>query len=272
MKIPTLIALALLLAGCAGARPPAAGPDGADRRDAIAEALAASVQLFAQRNGGRRAGSGVVIAVEGERRALILTAAHLLAPGEVESIVAVEPDSGAHIEASLRLIDVDSDVALVEADGLTAPAVRLQRDARLGDPVWVVSYPWGRRGTFVTGVVSQIHERAGGTGIPMEGPVGLIDAAVSYGTSGGGVFDSRSGRLLGIVRGYRTARISLPGAESGSLEFPIAGETTVIPTLALLCLLRDAGVEPPLPAREPMAVETASACGPGRMERADAAG
>ncbi len=270
MKSPILIVLALMLAGCAGARQPAAGPGTADRRDIIAEALAGSVQLFAQRPQGRRAGSGVVIAVEGEDRALILTAAHLLVPGEVDSIVAVEPGSGSHIEASLRLLDVENDVALLEAEGLAAAPLRLQADARLGDPVWVVSFPWGRRGTFVTGVVSQIHERDGGTGIPMEGPVGLIDAAVSYGTSGGGVFDSRSGRLLGIVRGYRTARISLPGAESEALEFPIAGETTVIPTPALLCLLRDAGLEPPLPAQEPTAVETA--CGPGQMERADAAG
>ncbi len=270
MRVPIQIVLALLLVGCAGARQPATVSESSDRRDTIAEALAGSVQLFAQRQKGRRAGSGVVVAIEDEDRALILTAAHLLVPGEVESIVAVEPGSGAQIEASLRLLDVESDIALLEAEGLVAAPVRLQPDARLGDPVWVVSFPWGRRGTFVTGVVSQIDARAGGTGIPMEGPVGLIDAAVSYGTSGGGVFDSRSGRLLGIVRGYRTARISLPGAESESLEFPIAGETTVIPTPALLCLLRDAGVEPPMPGQEK--TPAAMACGPGQMERADAAG
>ena len=65
----------------------------------------------------------------------------------------------------------------------------------------------------------------------------LIDAAVSYGTSGAGVFDGRTGRLVGIVRGYRTAKLSLPGPEPAALDLPIADETTVVPTSAILCLI-----------------------------------
>ena len=59
--------------------------------------------------------------------------------------------------------------------------------ARLGDNVWVVSFPWGRRGTVVNGFVSQITDAWSSVPLPLEGPAGLIDAAVSYGTSGGGV-------------------------------------------------------------------------------------
>ena len=98
-------------------------------------------------------------------------------------------------------------------------------------------------------MVSQIASADDGDLLPFEGPVGLIDAAVSYGTSGGGVFDGESGRLVGIVRGYRTAKLAMPGNDAAPLEFPIAGETTVIPTSDILCLLRRAGLADRLPWR-----------------------
>jgi hypothetical protein len=50
--------------------------------------------------------------------------------------------------------------------------------------------------------------------------------------------DARSGKLVGIVRSYRTAKLNLPGTPAQSLEFPIAGETTVVPVSQILCLLR----------------------------------
>jgi S1-C subfamily serine protease len=67
----------------------------------------------------------------------------------------------------------------------------------------------------------------------------MVDAPVNYGTSGGGVFDARSGRLVGIVRGYRTVRMSVPGNTDAALTLPVAGETTVIPTEDILCFLAD---------------------------------
>ncbi|MCG8361152.1 MAG: serine protease [Kiloniellales bacterium] len=268
---PTFLGLLalLLVAACSVAGPSnqTAWQDRAEPQDIIAESLASSVQLFAQREVGRRAGSGVVLDVD-DGRALVLTAGHLLVPGAEQSVVAIAPGSGARLEASLLLLDEAADIALFEVEGLAAPPVRLKEEARLGDPVWVVSFPWGRRGTFVTGVVSQIADRDGRPGIPIAGPVGLIDAAVSYGTSGGGVFDARSGRLLGIVRGYRTAKITLPGGDAGKLEFPIAGETTVIPTTEILCRLGDAGLE--TNTALPLA-EGATACRDVQMERAEAA-
>jgi hypothetical protein len=43
---------------------------------------------------------------------------------------------------------------------------------------------------------------------------------------------------VGIVRSYRTAKLSLPGTPAQSLELPIAGETTVVPVSEILCVLR----------------------------------
>ena len=229
----------------------------------IESAVAASVQLFADRDGGaRRAGSGVVVAVDENGTALILTAAHLIEPMVKQTVSVSDPGGAGIIPARILHSDADSDVAILEADGLNRPPVAWHGDGRLGDDVWVVSYPWGRHRTLVSGVVSQVEEmrrddprwgpETATTSI--EGPVRLIDAAVSYGTSGGGVFDRHTGSLLGIVRGYRTAKLSFPGGGDESLNVPIAGETTVIPTSRILCVLQAAQLTDRLAAR-PQAVQ-----------------
>ena len=231
----SLLSLAAGLSACA----PVPAPDGP--RDVIAQSLASSVQLFAERQDGkRRAGSGVALSVDGDGRALILTAAHLVEPPVQQAVFVHKPGQVERIEAEILTVDHDLDVAVLGASGLEVQPVELKTSARLGDNVWVVSFPWGRRGTVVNGFVSQIASDQNNTVIPVEGPVSLIDAAVSYGTSGGGVFDGQSGELIGIVRGYRTARLSLPGSQAGTLDLPIAGETTVIPSSEILCLLNSA--------------------------------
>ena len=212
-------------------------------RDVIGQSMAASVQLFAERaDGKRRAASGVVLASGQEGTSLVLTAAHLLVPAVDQSVTVARPGRPERLAARILALDEAEDIAILEVEDLPIQPVRLQDSATLGDPVWVVSFPWGQRGTVVGGAVSQISQTPARDGMPIEGPVGLIDAAVSYGTSGGGVFDARSGRLVGIVRGYRTAKIALP--DSGrSLEFPIAGETTVIPVNKILCALSRTGLD-----------------------------
>jgi S1-C subfamily serine protease len=204
----------------------------------IAHSLAASVQLHAEREGGvRRWGSGVAFSRDGARRTLVLTAAHLVAPAVSQKVYVTMP-GGAPVEAAILALNENADVAVLAVDDLAVTPIALQDTARLGDNVWVVSFPWGRRGTVVSGVVSQIAPAGNtDTSMPFSGPISLIDAAVSYGTSGGGVFDARTGQLVGIVRGYRTAKLSLPGAADQSVDLPIAGETTVISTATIRCLV-----------------------------------
>lgn len=228
---------------------------GADRQENVIEqAIASSVQLYAERQGGkRRAGSGVVAAVGADGSALILTAAHLIEPLVEQRVYFAGPGGSKNREARILYSDAKSDTAILEARGMNLPPVELQQTASLGDEVWVVSYPWGRHRTLVSGVVSRVADLPDQDTGGIEGPVRLIDAAVGYGTSGGGVFDRRTGALLGIVRGYRTAKLSFPGAGAESLDLPIAGETTVIPTDRILCVLQ---------AARPMAQLTLLASGP----------
>lgn len=215
--------------------------DAVDRRTAVIEtSLAGTVQLFTERaGGGRRAGSAVVIAVDpATDRTLILTTAHLLKPVVRQSIYAARPLHGDRVPVAVLAMDLEADLALLSASGLGLSAIELQSTSVLGDGVWVVAFPWGRARTVVNGVVSQITWRTGlHDRVPISGPVRLIDASVSYGMSGGGVFDRTTGGLAGIVRGYRTAELALSGSADSSLKLPVAGETTVIPSIEIGCFL-----------------------------------
>ena len=215
--------------------------------DIVSSTLESSVQLFTDRAGGaHRAGSGVVLTADVDGTSLILTAAHLVEPPTDQIVEVVSPRTGQRVGATILASDADIDIAVVEASGLPVTPVTMKTESRLGDDVWVMSFPWGRRGTLVNGVVSQIA--GSGPVVPVEGSVALIDAVVGYGTSGGGVFDDGTGEMIGIVRGYRTARLSLSGDTAQTLDLPIAGETTVIPTDDILCFLQANGLTERLPA------------------------
>ena len=71
-------------------------------------------------------------------------------------------------------------------------------------------------------------------------PALKTDAAVGYGSSGGGVFDVPGGRLVGLVEGYRTARVML-GADKG-FDVPMPGETFVAPAAKIKRFLQDRGL------------------------------
>jgi S1-C subfamily serine protease len=85
----------------------------------------------------------------------------------------------------------DLDVALVEAEGLTAPPLPLDtaRQLSVGDDIFVAGNPEGLEGTFTRGIIS---------GLRSEGGLLQIDAPVSPGSSGGPVVDSY-GHVVGLT-------------------------------------------------------------------------
>jgi serine protease Do len=222
------------LCGCAGAETPPS------KNDVIAHTLATTLQLVAERPGGsRRSGSAVLLGDPSGGRQLVLTAHHVLAPDAEQRLVAHFPDGKREVEATLLASDPEADLALLAISSPDSAQARLRQQAFLGDEVWVVAFPWGRRRTVVKGVVSQIDapDDVAGEAAPIGGPVRLIDASISYGMSGGGVFDAGTGDLLGIVRGYRTAQLSVQGADAQPLQVPLAGETTVVSAARIVCFL-----------------------------------
>jgi len=85
----------------------------------------------------------------------------------------------------------DLDVALVEAEGLTAAPLQLDtvRQLSVGDDIFVTGNPEGLEGTFTRGIVS---------GVRSQGGILQIDAPVSPGSSGGPVVDAY-GRVVGVT-------------------------------------------------------------------------
>lgn len=243
-----VLAILPILAACST-------PNGPDQRaDVIKHMFSSTAQIIVERDGkSRNTGSGVVLKVDGKAgRTLLLTAKHVVEPLGNERVYVVGPRRRSWLDAKVLAVSSEFDLALVETTGLPAAEARLKGDATLGDDIWVVAFPWGQRRTLVTGIVSQIDRNdddqnmAKGE-IPISGPVTLIDAAASFGTSGGGVFDIDSGQLLGIVRGYRTVTFSLPGNQSEPIKFPVGGETTVVPTAHIAAFLREAKLDALVP-------------------------
>lgn len=91
--------------------------------------------------------------------------------------------------------DENKDICLVEARGLTAKPARqaLATSLKVGDPVYAVGAPQGLELSLSNGIVSQLRG----------GPPPLIQttAAISPGSSGGGLFDA-GGRLVGFTTLY----------------------------------------------------------------------
>lgn len=232
-----LLAVVLLVSSCASAV-------GVSDRDAVIRSiLGSTVQLRADREGGgRRAASGIVLASDPKTgRSWILTTRHFLDPPGHQQVYVSTPGRKGRVKAAVSAVSPDIDLVVIEVEGLSLPPVKFRETVHLGDEVWVVAFPWGRRLTLVSGVVSQIVSEEGE--LAVTGPARMVDASVSYGASGGGVFDATSGELIGIVEGYRTAGVAIPEAPERALQVPVPGETTVISSRAIRQFLAVSGLE-----------------------------
>jgi hypothetical protein len=249
-RLTRLIVCATLLGVAAGcATSPPALPS---REKVLNRILPATVQISLEQDGRRfRSGSGVVI---GERPAgggagsecFILTSGHTLAgladPQQVYVLLDRHRGKGSRRVARVlaRRDDRTLDLALLQIQADDCVAADLGASPALGDAIWVVAFPWGREMTLVGGVVSQVN------GEPVDDPESgarlMVDASVSYGASGGGVFDATTGRLIGVVEGYRTARVSFKGDSAARyIDVPVPGETYVVPLADVRRFLVDSG-------------------------------
>jgi hypothetical protein len=239
------VALALLTGGCAT---PAASL--LSTEDVLQRLLPSSVQIVLERDGRRfRSGSGAVIAATDSPKGVdcwILTSGHTLARGAEGAQVSVWLDRhlgrGRRAAATVVAVrdDAQVDLALLRVAAPRCATARLGEPPGLGRAVWVVAFPWGRNMTLVSGVVSQVNREDAGE--EDQAPRLMIDASVSYGASGGGVYEARTGQLVGLVEGYRTARVPVAGENrAGHVDVPVPGETYVTPLSQIRRFLADSG-------------------------------
>jgi serine protease Do len=233
------LGLALLAAGCASSA-------ALSSRDvALRLITSATVSLRLDREPGmRRSASGVAIAVDRERaRTWIVTSRHLFERVDAGPVLVTGAGRARPLAARVVGLSPDVDLALLEVEATDIPVAALKPAAQLGDEVWVVAFPRGRRATLVSGIISQLAQ----DGV-VEGAAAMVDAPVSYGASGGGVFDRSTGQLVGIVEGYRTARVKVTGSPERTVDIPFPGETTVVSAAAIRRFLSTVdGVERLLP-------------------------
>ena len=207
------------------------------RADVIEQIVPSAVQIVLERDGERfRSGSGVAIATRPSDQGtecFLLTSGHTLARrSETDRLFVLfgrHRSTGTKASAAIVAYrdSEEPDLALLRARTDECVPAQFGNPPALGDPIWVVAYPWGRNMTLVGGIVSQLN--ADPPGDRATAPRFIVDASVSYGSSGGGVYDA-DGRLVGVVEGYRTARVTFEGdAPRQSITVPVPGETYVVP-------------------------------------------
>jgi len=249
----TLLAALILLGGCASAPARESSDRSAveiHRRHVIDRILESTVQVALEREGKRfRSGSGVVMAGRpgaGGADCFVLTSGHTFSKTSAETTVRVLLDRqhgpGRSVLATVlahRDSD-DLDLALLQIASGDCPAATLGRAPAMGEEIWVVAFPWGRNMNLVSGVISQVD--LDDLAAPDGAPRLMVDASVSYGASGGGVYSAETGELVGIIEGYRTARVSFQvDNHPGQIDVPVPGETYVVSLAQIRRFLGETG-------------------------------
>jgi hypothetical protein len=201
------------------------------------------VEVLVVRDGRMVArGSGVALAARnenGEEVCYLLTVGHVVAltGGATELLVGGVEDGGVGHRVPgrlLRRIDAgDRDLAVVRAGGLACHPARLGDGREPAAAVWLAGFP--RRG------LARVWPGHFREPRPPGASRWMVDGGVTEGASGGGVFDARSGELVGLIQGYWTARLVGPAGPIGG-EVP-TGATAVIPLAQVRRLLQDWGLE-----------------------------
>ena len=253
--VSTTLVAAVLAAGLLLVASPILGAAGSrssnPRATTVQKVFPSAVRLQLAVNGEIvRSASGIAFARR-EGTSYVLTNAHVVEPardwkGPAE--VRVLPGTGAPVVAKVvaRGRVPDFDLAVLEVPGeLPVTPLAPDEDLELGDDLVVIGAPFGKGLSVAAGIVSQVeYEHTENAAAPRT-PTGLkTDAAIGYGSSGGGVFDVGGGRLIGVVEGYRTARVAFGGhdAEEYSFDVPMPGETFVAPAAKIRRFLREHGL------------------------------
>ena len=131
-------------------------------------------------------GSGVVVGAEA-----VVTNCHVLAKAKRVSVKR-EKES---FDAKLAMWDVKRDLCQLRVAGLRAPAVMVADSSKVtvGQSVFAIGNPKGLELTMSAGLVSSLRRNAAGQMVLIQ-----TSAAISGGSSGGGLFDAQ-GMLVGLT-------------------------------------------------------------------------
>lgn len=195
-----------------------------------------------------RAASGVVVAVEGDT-SYVLTNEHVVQreglAGNASFQVVVERPRLHRLKARVihegKVPEEDLALLAVYGEALTPVSLAAEEQVDVGDDVVVVGAPYGRSLSVSSGIVSQVE-------VDEQDPrlqKGMkTDAPIGYGASGGGVFEVPGGKLVGVVEGYRTAKVAFGGISRDDFSFdvPMPGETFLAPPTKIRGFIARSGI------------------------------
>ncbi len=265
--LPPVVA-ALAAAALVAVLPRPGAAEGGNARTATVQKVVPSAVRLQIAAAGKivRSASGIAFAREGSHT-YILTNAHVVDPDRswadpVELRVLVTGEKAplrGRVLARGRVPDVD--IAVVEVRDTTIPVTPVASDDRLdlGEDLIVIGAPFGKGLSVAAGIVSQVEYEFDENGAGPRIPKALkTDAAIGYGSSGGGIFDVPSGRLIGLVEGYRTARVEFGKEETYAFDVPMPGETFAAPAAKIRRFLQEHGLARLAPGRGGAAVSSAA--------------
>lgn len=152
---------------------------------------------------GQGSGSAVIIDSDG----FLLTNAHVVRGADAVRVTLAD---GSRHDAEVVGEDPTSDIAVLQIDATSLPALDIASDIDVGAPVLAIGSPFGLEGSVTSGIVSALDRSiSDGQGSTLTGLV-QTDAAINPGNSGGALVDGE-GRLVGI----NTAIFSTTGASAG---------------------------------------------------------
>ncbi len=147
-------------------------------------------------------GSGVIFGVKRDGLTPttgILTNCHVVKGHRQATVERLGKKSAANV----LICDSDRDMALLEIGGELPFALRRTSPLKIGEPVYAIGAPQGLELSISEGIVSQLRSTDLG-----KDPLIQTTAAISPGSSGGGLFDS-DGRLIGLTTMSRKEAQSL---------------------------------------------------------------
>jgi serine protease Do len=183
--------------------------------------LPAVVSIDVRGPQGSGNGSGFAIRARPDDKAecVLVTDQHVVV--NADTLTVRFYDDSEH-EARLRVLDVSTDVAILDVDAVP-PAVldfRPLREVRVGEPVIAVGSPYGLAGSVTSGIVSGLDRTMyAPNGIPIDNMI-QTDALINPGNSGGPLI-GLDGLVVGINDQVRLdERFGLPSG----LGFAIPGD------------------------------------------------
>lgn len=157
----------------------------------------------------RPIGLGSAVVIDSGR---LVTNCHVLAKAKAVFVRRVN----VMYEAKLEHADAPRDLCILQVANFSAPAVQVRsvKDLKVGERVYAIGNPKGLEVTLSEGLISGLRSELLNESIDKEGnSLVQTTAALSPGSSGGGLFDAE-GRLVGVTTfGWRDAQnlnVALP--------------------------------------------------------------